>query len=161
VYILDLASGERRRLTKNAAIDTEPAWLDNDTVIFTSDRSGGPQLYKVASRGGRADRLTFEGGYNASATVSPDGSTIAFVHSSGNAFQIATLDLQSGLFQTVTDGALDESPTFAPNGQMIMFATEQDGRGALGAVSIDGSVAQRLSLTSGSVREPAWSPYSN
>jgi len=160
VYILDLVNGQRRRLTKNAAIDTEPAWLDNNTIVFTSDRSGGPQLYKVASRGGRAERLTFEGRYNASAAVSPDSSTLAFVHGSGDGYQIATLDIVSGVFQTVTDGSLDESPTFAPNGQMIMFATEKDGRGALGAVSIDGSVVQRLSLDSGSVREPAWSPSS-
>lgn len=160
VYILDLVSGERRRLTQNDAIDTEPVWLDNNTVIFTSDRSGRPQLYKAASRGGRAERITFEGVYNAGATVSPDASTLAFVHSSGDGFQIATLDINSGLFQTVSDGNLDESPTFAPNGQMIMFAMDNGGRGALGAVSIDGSVAQRLSLSSGSVREPAWSPFS-
>ncbi len=160
VYILDIASGQRRRLTKNEAIDTEPVWLDNDTLVFTSDRSGGPQLYKVASRGGRAERVTFEGQYNASAAVSPDASTLAFVHRSGDGYQIATLDIQSGLFQTVTNGTLDESPTFAPNGQMIMFATETEGLGRLGAVSIDGSVAQSLSLSSGSVREPAWSPFS-
>ena len=159
IYILDLVNGDRRRLTQNDAIDTEPVWLDNNTVVFTSDRSGGPQLYKAATRGGRADRLTFDGGYNASATVSPDSSTLAFVHSSGDGFQIATLDVASGLFQTVSDGDLDESPSFAPNGQMIMFAIQDGGRGTLGAVSIDGSVAQRLSLTSGSVREPAWAPF--
>lgn len=159
IYIVDLASGQRRRLTQNPAIDTEPVWLDNNNVVFTSDRSGGPQLYKVATRGGRAERLTFDGRYNASATVSPDSSTLAFVHNSGNGFQIATLDIASDLFLTVTEGTLDESPTFAPNGQMIMYATESNGRGALGAVSIDGSVSQRLSLSSGSVREPAWSPF--
>jgi len=161
IYILDLVSGERRRLTQNDAIDTEPVWLDNNSVVFTSDRSGRPQLYRVASRGGRAERITFDGQYNASATVSPDSSTLAFVHSAGDGYQIATLDIASGLFQTVSDGNLDESPTFAPNGQMIMFAMDNGGRGALGAVSIDGSVAQRLSLTSGSVREPAWSPFGN
>jgi len=84
---------------------------------------------------------------------------LAFVHNSGNGFQIATLDIQTDLFLTVTNGTLDESPSFAPNGQMIMYATESNGRGALGAVSIDGSVGQRLSLSSGSVREPAWSPF--
>jgi len=158
-YILDLNSGQRQRLTKNAAIDTEPVWLDDNTVVFTSDRSGGPQLYKVAANGGRAERLTFEGRYNASASVAPNGSTLAFVHRTDSGYQIATLDIESGRFQIVTDGTLDESPTFAPNGQMIMFATEQGGRGALGAVSIDGSVVQSLSLQSAAVREPAWSPY--
>jgi len=159
IYVIDLASGQQRRITQNPAIDTEPVWLDNNNIVFTSDRSGGPQLYKVAPRGGRAERLTFDGRYNASATVSPDSTTLAFVHNSGNGFQIATLDIQSDLFLTVTDGNLDESPSFAPNGQMIMYATESGGRGALGAVSIDGSVSQRLSLNSGSVREPAWSPF--
>lgn len=161
IYVLDVDSGQTRRVTNNEAIDTEPVWVDNDTIIFTSDRSGGPQLYEVASRGGKAKRITFEGSYNASASVSPDGATVAFVHGADEGYQIAAIDRNSGLFQTLTQGTLDESPTFAPNGQMIMFATENGGRGTLGAVSIDGSVVQSLSLNSGTVREPAWSPYTN
>lgn len=160
VYVLQIASGTLRRITESDAIDTEPVWADNDTIIFTSDRSGGPQLYEVSARGGRASRITFEGGYNASATVSSDGKTVAFVHSSGPGFQIAAIDRQSGLFQVLTQGSLDESPSFSPNGQMIIYATEKGGRGTLGAVSLDGSVSQSLSLDDGaSVREPAWSPY--
>ncbi len=159
IYILNIASGQSQRITQNSAIDTEAVWLDNETLIFTSDRSGGPQLYKVSTRGGRAERITFEGRYNASADVSTDGRTIAFVHGNDGGYQIATLDLNSGLFQTLTEGSLDESPSFAPNGQMILFAAEKGGRGTLGAVAIDGSVVQSLSLDSGSVREPAWSPY--
>lgn len=162
IYILQISNGRLRRLTQSDAIDTEAIWLDNDTLIFTSDRSGGPQIYQVSSRGGRAKRLTFEGGYNASASVSPDGSTIAFVHGAGAGFQIAAIDRKSGLFQTLTQGTLDEAPSFSPNGQMIIYATEKNGRGTLGAVSLDGSVVQSLSLDGGgSVREPAWSPYSN
>ena len=150
-----------RRVTDSAAIDTEPAWIDDETIVFTSDRSGGPQLYEVSARGGRARRITFEGNYNASATVSPDGQSIAFVHGAGGRFQIAAIDRNSGLFQTLTQGALDESPTFSPNGQMILYATEKDGRGTLGAVSLDGSVVQSLTLQDGSFREPAWSPYTD
>ena len=162
VYVLQIDSGRLRRITENAAIDTEAVWIDNDTLVFTSDRSGGPQLYEVSARGGRASRLTFEGRYNASASVSPDGSTIAFVHGSGAGFQIGVIDTKSGLFQTLTQGTLDESPSFSPNGQMIIYATEKNGRGTLGAVSLDGSVVQSLTLDDGgSVREPAWSPYSN
>lgn len=161
IYVFQIDSGELRRITQSDAIDTEPVWADNDTIVFTSDRSGGPQLYEASARGGRASRITFEGNYNASATVSSDGSTIAFVHGAGAGFQIAALDRSSGLFQVLTQGTLDESPSFSPNGQMIIFATEKSGRGTLGAVSLDGSVVQSLTLDDGgSVREPAWSPYS-
>lgn len=159
VYVYQISSGELIRITQSAGIDTEATWLDNDTLVFTSDRSGGPQLYEVSANGGRASRLTFEGTYNASASVSSDGSTIAFVHGSGPGFQIATIDRESGLFLVLTQGSLDESPSFAPNGQMIIYATEKNGLGTLGAVSIDGSVVQSLTLDSGaSVREPVWSP---
>lgn len=161
IYVLQIDSAQLRRVTDSDAIDTEPVWLDDETLVFTSDRSGGPQLYRVSARGGRAQRITFDGQYNASATVSPDGSLIAFVHGAGAGFQIGLLDLGSGLFQTLTQGTLDESPSFSPNGQMIIYATEKNGRGTLGAVSLDGSVVQSLSLDDGgSVREPAWSPYS-
>lgn len=160
IYVYQVSSRQLRRITSGAAIDTEPVWLDDDTLIFTSDRSGGPQLYEASARGGQASRLTFEGNYNASATVSADGSTIAFVHNSGAGFQIAAIDRRSGLFQTLTQGTLDESPSFSPNGQMIIYATEKQGKGTLGAVSLDGSVVQSLTLEDGSsVREPAWSPY--
>lgn len=161
IYILNIADGQYRRLTNNPTIDTEAVWIDNDTLVFTSDRSGGPQLYEVPARGGRAQRITFEGNYNASATVSPDGRNVAFVHASNGGYQIGLLERESGLFQVLTDGVLDESPSFAPNGQMVIYATEKDGRGTLGAVSIDGSVSQSLSLDTGAVREPAWSPFTN
>lgn len=162
IYVLQIDSGALRRITDSDAIDTEAVWADNETIVFTSDRSGGPQLYEVSAGGGRASRITFEGKYNASATVSADGSTLAFVHGAGAGFQIAAIDRKSGLFQVLTQGTLDESPSFSPNGQMIIFATEKNGRGTLGAVSLDGSVVQSLTLDDGgSVREPAWSPSSN
>ncbi len=161
IYILNVNDGQTRQITRSPAIDTEAVWADDQTLIFTSDRSGGPQLYEVPASGGRATRITFEGNYNASATVSADGKNIAFVHGSEVGYSIGTLDRESGLFQVLTDGSLDESPSFAPNGQMIIYATEKGGRGTLGAVSLDGSVSQSLSLDTGGVREPAWSPFTN
>jgi len=160
IYVLDVDGGNLRRVTSGSSIDTEPVWADDDTLIFTSDRSGGPQLYEIPVNGGRANRLTFEGNYNSDPVMSADGSTVAFVHGSDTGFQIAAIDRASGLFQTLTQGTLDESPSFSPNGQMILYATERDGRGTLGAVSLDGSVVQSLTLDDGgNVREPAWSPY--
>lgn len=161
IYILNVDSGQTRRITQSPAIDTEAVWVDDQTLIFTSDRSGGPQLYEVPASGGRATRITFEGNYNASATVSDDGQSIAFVHGNDVGYSIGALDRASGFFQTLTDGSLDESPSFSPNGQMIIYATEKGGRDTLGAVSLDGSVAQSLSLDTGGVREPAWSPFTN
>lgn len=159
IYIVNASTGKTSRVTSSDAIDTEPVWVDEDTLIFTSDRSGGPQLYQIAAAGGRASRLTFEGNYNASATVSPDGTTVAFVHGYGSGYQIAVIDRDTGLLRTLTNGTLDESPSFAPNGQMIIYATEKNGKGTLGAVSLDGNVVQSLTLSSASVREPTWSPF--
>ena len=77
----------------------------------------------------------------------------------GSRFRIAVLHLDTGVFQVVTDGSQDESPSFAPNGSMIIYATGAGNREVLAAVSVDGRFRQRLSLTAGNVREPVWSPY--
>ncbi len=160
IYVLDLRSRSLRRLTRHLAIDTEPVWSpDGRYIVFTSDRAGGPQLYRVPARGGTPERLTFDGRYNARASFSPDGKRLAFIRGEGNRFQVALLHLASGAVQVLTGGFLDESPSFAPNGRMILYATEQGGRGVLAAVSADGRVQQRLTYTEGDVREPAWSPF--
>jgi TolB protein len=126
--------------------------------VFTSDRSGSPQLYEKPISGGRAKRITFEGRYNASPAVSADGSTVALVHREDGRYRIAVIDRPSGLMSIITDGTFDESPSFAPNGSMILYASEFDNRGVLGAVSVDGTMKQRIRLTEGDVREPSWSP---
>ncbi len=161
IFLIDVASGRIiRRLTRNSSIDTGPVWKpDGGSLVFTSDRSGQPQLYQVAVTGGRAKRLTFEGNYNAAADVSPDGNKIAMVHNNGRGFRIAVKDLKAGTLRALTGGSLDESPSFAPNGSMIIYATESRGRGVLAAVSEDGRVQQRLTLKEGDVREPVWSPF--
>ena len=160
IYILDIATKKLQQLTRHWGIDTEPAWMPTgDELIFTSSRSGKPQLYRISVKGGKAKRLTFEGQYNASAEVSPDGEQIAFVQGEGNQFKIAVMDLQSGFVQTLTNGPLDESPSFAPNGSMILYAAQHKGKGVLAAVSTDGSFKQRLVLSEGDVREPEWGPF--
>ena len=161
IYILSLESERLRRLTRHPAIDTEPAWApDGRSLVFTSDRGGSPQLYRLAVDGGQPKRLTFEGGYNASADFAPDGKRLALLHrDNAGAYRVAVQDLERDMLQLVSDGRLDESPSFAPNGRMILYATEAGGRGVLAAASVDGRVGQRLRLQEGEVREPAWSPF--
>lgn len=164
IYIMNVSSLKLTRITRNYAIDTEAEWLpDSSGLVFTSDRGGSPQLYEVKLNNyrpvARPTRLTFDGNYNARATVSPDGRYIAMVHRIQGHFRIAVLERETGHLQILTDGQLDESPSFAPNGRMIIYATEEKYRGVLSAVSVDGRARQKLSLKKGDVREPAWSPY--
>lgn len=159
IYVRDLATGQKRQLTQHWAIDTEAAWSpDSKWLYFTSDRGGKPQIYKIPVTGGNPSRVTLEGEYNARASISPDGTRIAMAYGRGNEYRIAVLDTESGRMRVLTPGVLDESPSFAPNGSMILYATREGTRGVLAAVSVDGNVRQRLILTEGDVREPAWSP---
>lgn len=159
IYVQSIGGGQPQRLTNNTAIDTEPTWLpDGSGLIFTSDRGGGPQLYRMGLDGSRPTRISFEGDYNARASIAPDGSGLAMVHRRGGSFSIALMNLQGGGVRVLTSGGLDESPSFAPNGSMIIYATQQGGRGVLATTSVDGQVQQTLVSRDADVREPAWSP---
>ncbi len=158
LYVINADGSGARRVMSSSGIDTEPSWAPDGRIYFTSDRGGGPQIYRVSAGGGGAERVTFEGGYNVSPRVSPDGKSMAYVTRGGNGFQVAVMDLASRQSLILTDTSRDESPSFAPNGRMILYATEVGGRGVLSAVSVDGSVRQRLSVQASDVREPAWGP---
>lgn len=160
IYVMDIDSRRLRRLTVGGAIDTEPAWApDGKSLVFTSDRGGTPQIYRISATGGRATRLTFEGKYNSRATFAPDGKSLALVHGSKGTFRTAVLDLENKALLVLTKTTLDESPSFAPNGSMILYATSDAGGGTLAGVSTDGRVRQELATQQGDVREPAWSPF--
>lgn len=159
LYLINADGSGLQRLSHSSAIDTEPSWsADGNWILFTSDRSGSPQIYRMPATGGEAVRLTFEGSYNVSPHFSPDGKSFVFIQRRDGRFHVALQDLATGQAQLLTDTPMDESPSFAPNGRMIIYATETGGRGVLAAVSSDGSVKQRLSVQSGDVREPAWGP---
>lgn len=158
-YIGTDGKGEPRRMTFSSAIDTEPNFSpDGQLLLFTSDRGGSPQIYGMPVTGGEPRRLTFEGSYNVSPRFSPDGKTFTFIQRNGGRFNVAVQDLTTRQVQVLTDGFIDESPSFAPNGRLILYATEVKGRGVLSAVSSDGRVKQRLSEDAADVREPAWGP---
>jgi len=160
IYVMRLSDNKLTRLTSHPAADTEPAWSpDGRDIIFTSDRGGKPQIYRMRADGSNVERVTFEGEYNARASYSPDGKMLTLVSGAQGRYHAALLHLQSSVLQILTDTPLDESPSFAPNGRMILYATERGGRGVLASVSSDGRVRQLLKLQEGDVREPAWSPF--
>ena len=159
IYILDLQSRRLRRITRHYGIDTEPSWTaDGKSIVFTSNRGGQPQIYQLRLADFRIQRLTFEGDYNAKASVLKDGSGLVMVHRRDGIFHIALLDLNRGRLSVLTETSLDESPSVAPNGSMLIYATQERGEGILAAVSIDGGVKFNLPSSDGDVREPAWSP---
>jgi TolB protein len=161
IYILELATQVLTRLTQHSAIDTEAVWgPDGESIYFTSGRAGGPQIYQVAARAGaRAQRVTFEGSYNARPRIAPGGDRLAVVHEDRGNYRIALVDPDTGLTQVLSTGQQDESPSFAPNGALIIYATQENGRGVLASVSTDGRIHQQIVSVAGQVREPAWSPF--
>ena len=160
IYVMDIATRKIKRITRHRAIDTEPVWTpDGKALIFTSDRSGSPQIYRIELSGGRSERLTFEGPYNASPDISSNGKSLALLYGEQGRYRIGELNLEDGNLSLLTDNRLDESPSFAPNGRMILYATTRGDKGVLYMVSLDGRVQHKLSDQAGDIREPAWGPY--
>lgn len=160
VYTLILANQVLKRITTWPSIETEPGWsIDGKELFFTSDRSGAPQVYRVSAEGGRPTRLTYEGKYNARPRISPDGKRLAVVHNDRGNYRIALVDVDRAYTQVLSEGHQDESPSFAPNGEVIIYASRMGRQGVLSSVSTDGRVHQRIAASEGDVREPAWSPF--
>ena len=160
IYVLDITTRQTRRLTTHRAIDTEGAWSpDGRHIYFTSDRSGGPQVYRISVNGGTPERITFEGSYNARPRLSADGTRLAMVHNDRGNFRIAVMDLERKHLLVLSTGQQDESPSFAPNSDSLIYATRQGGDGVLETVSADGLIRLKMASGQGDVREPVWSPY--
>lgn len=160
IYTLDINSRQAKRITTHRAIDTEGSWSpDGNYIYFTSDRSGGPQIYRVSAEGGTPERITFEGSYNARPRMSPDGSRLAMVHLDRGNYRIAVMDVKRKDLLVLSAGSQDESPSFAPNSDTLIYATRPGRNGVLESVTADGLIRQRLASVQGDVREPVWSPF--
>lgn len=160
LYTLDANGGEPRRLMESSGIDTEPVFsADGRSIYFVSDRGGSPQIYRVSAQGGSAERVTFNGTYNISPTISPDGRWLAYISRIGGAFRLHVMDLVGGSVTAITDTSADESPSFAPNSKLIVYATVHQGREALMTTTLDGKIKARLAGQAGDIREPDWGPF--
>ena len=161
LYAMDSNGGEPRRLTQSQSIDTEPVFSpDGKSIYFVSDRGGAPQIYRMSAAGGNVERITFNGNYNISPALSPDGKYLAYISRISGAFKLQLMDLVSAAVTSLTDTSADESPSFAPNSRLIVYATQQQGREALMTTTLDGKIKAKLAGASGDIREPDWSPFS-
>ena len=160
IYMISAQGGEPRRLTQSNSIDTEPAFYpDGSAFYFVSDRGGSPQIYRTPTMGGPVQRVTFSGTYNISPVISPDGRWMAYISRINGQFKLQVMDLKSETVQSITDTGPDERPSFSPNGRLIVFSTQLQGREALMTTAVDGRIKARLSGQNGDIREPHWGPF--
>lgn len=160
IYQMNLETRQLQRMTNDSAIDTEARYApDGKSFIFTSDRGGSAQIYTYNFANASSKRLTFRGAFNARGSLSADGKKIALVHRpSGSNYKVAIQDINTGITNILTPTSLDESPSFSPNGQMVVYATREANRGLLSIMSLDGRFRMNLPSEQGEVREPAWAP---
>jgi TolB protein len=162
LFLISAKGGEPKRLTQSIGIDTEPVFSsDGSAIYFVSDRGGSPQIYRTPASGGPVQRVTFSGSYNISPSLSPDGRWLAFISRVGSAYKLHVMDLINDKVITLTDTNADERPTFAPNGKLIMYSTQSQGKEALMTTTLDGKIRARLAGQTSNIREPHWGPFLN
>ena len=160
LFLIDAKGGEPRRITQSSSIDTEPVFTpDGSAIYFVSDRGGSPQIYRIPSSGGPVQRVTFTGNYNISPALSPDGRWMAYISRQGGSYKLQLMELATDKVMPLSDSAHDEKPSFAPNGKMILYATQSKGRETLMTVTLDGKISARLAGQIANIREPHWGPF--
>ena len=160
IFIIDAKGGDPRRITQSSGIDTEPVFSpDGSAIYFVSDRGGSPQIYRIPSSGGPVQRVTFNGNYNISPTLSADGNFLAFISRADNSFKVLLMDLATEKLTTLTETNHDEKPSFAPNGKLILYATQVQGKETLMTTTLDGKISAKLSGQTSTIREPNWGPF--
>jgi|TARA_B100001142_G_scaffold73124_1_gene73798 TolB protein len=162
IYILRLRDRALTRMTNQFAIDTESSWSPKgNKILFTSGRSGSPQIYELDLRklNPKAKRVSFEGTYNAKASYLPNEEGIIFVHRSNDGlFHIALKYKKENFIRVLTEAKMDESPSVAPNGNMVIYGIREKNLSMLAGFSLSGAKF-KLPASNGEVREPAWSNF--
>ena len=158
IYVLDLRTRASTRITTDPAIDTSPSFSpDGSKIVFNSDRGGQAQLYVMNADGSGVRRISAGGGRYTTPVWSPRGDFIAFTKQAGGQFHIGVMRPDGGDERLLTTSYLDEGPTWAPNGRVLMFFREATGTPRLWTVDITGRIL-RPAAYQGAASDPAWSP---